>query len=157
MREAALIDLPDMETATDLLDCIKTSVTQPVIPEAVDYVRVMSLHKSKGLTSRVAIISGCTQGLIPFVKDGEIGQEAEATLQEQRRLFYVAITRCTECLVISSTVRMPRKFAWRIGARVAPGRGAIAPTVASQFVNELGPDAPASKRGSDWVRGGYAE
>ena len=34
------------------------------IPEKADYVRVMSLHKSKGLTSKVTIVSGCVQGLI---------------------------------------------------------------------------------------------
>ncbi len=157
MREAALLDLPEMESVNDLLDCLRTSVTQPSMPEEVDYVRVMSLHKSKGLTSKVTIISGCTQGLIPFVNVDETAEEAQATLQEQRRLFYVAITRCTETLVISSTVRMPRKFAWKIGARVAPGMGAIATTVASRFIDELGPDAPASKRGSDWAQNGYVE
>jgi DNA helicase II / ATP-dependent DNA helicase PcrA len=117
----------------------------------------MSLHKSKGLTSKVAIISGCTQGLIPFVKADETAQDADATLREQRRLFYVAITRCTEALVISSTASMPRKCAWKIGARVAPGRSAMAPTIASQFIDELGPGAPVTKRGSGWARTGYED
>ncbi len=157
MREAALLDLAGIESVNDLLDCLRSSVTQPSMPEEVDYVRVMSLHKSKGLTSKVAIISGCTQGLIPFVNADETAEEAAATLQEQRRLFYVAITRCTETLVISSTVRMPRKFAWKIGARVAPGYGATGTTVASQFIDELGPDAPASKRGSVWAEEIYVE
>ena len=157
MREAALLDLPEMESVNDLFDCLRTSVTQPSMPEEVDYVRVMSLHKSKGLTSKVTIISGCTQGLIPFVNADETAEEARATLQEQRRLFYVAITRCTETLAISSTVRMPRKFAWKIGARVAPGMGSVATTVASIFIDELGPDAPASKRGSEWAQNGYVE
>ena len=92
MREAALLDLPELNSNTELLDCIRTNVTQPTMPEDVDYVRVMSLHKSKGLTSRVAIVSACTHGLIPFAKDGETVNEAAATLNEQRRLFYVAIT-----------------------------------------------------------------
>ena len=45
---------------------------------------------------------------------------------EQRRLFYVAITRCSETLVVSSVIRMRRAVAWKIGARVARGRGADA-------------------------------
>jgi superfamily I DNA/RNA helicase len=155
MREAALLDLPDLTSNAELLDCIRTNVTQPTMPEDVDYVRVMSLHKSKGLTSRVAIVSACTHGLIPFVKDGDIATEAAATLEEQRRLFYVAITRCTEKLVISSAVSMARKFAWTIGARVSPGRGQTATTIASQFLDELGPNAPAAKCGSDWAKGRY--
>ncbi len=56
LREAALLELGEMETAADLLACIRSAVTQPVIPEKVDYVRVMSLHKAKGLSSKVAII-----------------------------------------------------------------------------------------------------
>jgi ATP-dependent DNA helicase UvrD/PcrA len=156
MREAALLDLPEMKTPGDLLDCIRSNVTQPIMPEEVDYVRVMSLHKSKGLTSRVTIVSGCTHGLIPFVNFDESPDEAAATLLEQRRLFYVAITRCSETLVVSSVTRMRRDFAWKIGARVAPGRGADAPTIASQFIDELGPSAPTSKRGAAWAQSGYA-
>ena len=53
LREAALIDLPGLETPDGLLDCIRSNATQPAVPEAADYVRVMSLHKSKGLTSKV--------------------------------------------------------------------------------------------------------
>jgi hypothetical protein len=52
---------------------------------------------------------------------------------------------------------MPRKFAWKIGARVAPGRGSNAATIASQFIYELGPTAPASKLGRVWADGGYTE
>ena len=157
LREAALLDMPQMESVSDLFDCLRTSVTQPSMPEKADYVRVMSLHKSKGLTSKVVIISGCTQGLIPFVNLDETPEEADATLQEQRRLFYVAITRCTETLVISSAVRMQRKFAWKIGARVSTGTGATAATIASRFIDELGPSAPAAKRGSTWTQEEYLE
>jgi DNA helicase II / ATP-dependent DNA helicase PcrA len=78
MREAALLDLPKIETIDDLLDCLRSNVTQPVVPEEVDYVRVMSLHKSKGLTSKVVIISGCTQGLIPFVNSDETHKRRRA-------------------------------------------------------------------------------
>ena len=156
MRKSALIELEEMEDVNDLLDCVRTCVTQPVIPEEVDYVRVMSLHKSKGLTSKVAIVSGCTHGLIPYAKWDKSAEEAAQTLQEQRRLFYVAITRCTETLVISSATRMERAFAWKIGARVVAGPGMNARTIASQFIDELGPSAPAGVRGSAWAAGGYA-
>jgi superfamily I DNA/RNA helicase len=156
IREAALLDLDELETGGDLLDLIKTNVSQPTIPEEVDYVRVMSLHKSKGLTSKVTIVAGCTHGLIPFVDQRHTAQEAALSLKEQRRLFYVAITRCTETLVISSVSRMTRKFAWKIGARIAPGSSASAATIASQFIDELGPSAPAPKSGADWVASGFA-
>jgi DNA helicase II / ATP-dependent DNA helicase PcrA len=77
-------------------------------------------------------------------------------LKEQRRLYYVAITRCTEKLVISSAINVRRDLAWKIGAKVVGGRGQIAATIASQFLHELGPNAPHAKKGADWARTGYA-
>ena len=73
-------------------------------------------------------------------------------MREQRRLFYVAITRCTQTLVISSFTGITRQLAWKIGAQVVWGPGPNGPTVASQFSDELGPAAPAAKRGSLWAR-----
>ncbi len=156
IREAALLELLDLETSSHLLDFIRTSVSQPAIPEEVDYVRVMSLHKSKGLTSKVTIVAGCSHGLVPFTDSRHSAREAALSLKEQRRLFYVAITRCTERLVISSVSRMARQFAWKIGAKVVPGGGPTAPTVASQFIDELGPDAPNAKSGAAWIASGFA-
>ena len=157
IREAAVLNLAELETPADLLDCIRTIVTQPEIPEKADYVRVMSLHKSKGLTSKVTIVSGCTQGLVPFVNPDVPPDEASAIMQEQRRLFYVAITRCTQTLVISSFTHIPRQLAWNLRALVTPGPGPSGSTVASQFLDELGPGAPASKQGSLWAQDRYAE
>ncbi|MGA7237058.1 MAG: ATP-dependent helicase, partial [Bryobacteraceae bacterium] len=125
LREAALLVLPEIEAVSDLYERLKAIITQPAIPEKADYVRVMSLHKSKGLTSQVAIVSGCSQGLIPFVDRDVPPAEAKLINEEQRRLFYVAITRCTEILVVSSFRNIPRQLAWKLGALVAPGAGSI--------------------------------
>jgi DNA helicase-2/ATP-dependent DNA helicase PcrA len=157
IREVAILNLPEMETVSDLFGCIRNFVTQPEIPEKANYVRVMSLHKSKGLTSKVTIVSGCVQGLVPFVDSDAPPDEAQAIMREQRRLFYVAITRCTQTLVISSFTRIPRQLAWKIGARVVPGPGPNGRTVASQCLDEWGPGAPPSKRGTSWTQNGYTE
>ena len=130
-------------------------MSQPEMPEQGDYARVMSLHKAKGLTSKVTIVAGCTQGLIPYEDFREPPAEQEAVLQEQRRLFYVAITRCAEILVLSTANRIERSLAWKIRARVVPGRSAVADTIASQFMDELGPGAPPARRGQEWAAGGY--
>ena len=155
LREVALLAAPDLEDVRALFDRIRTHVTQPEMPEEGDFVRVMSLHKSKGLTSRVTIVAGCTQGLIPFQDDDEPLAEQAAILHEQRRLFYVAITRCTETLVVSSAVRMERQLAWRIGARLRSGRSRVGATIASQFIDELGPTAPATRSGQEWAAAAY--
>jgi superfamily I DNA/RNA helicase len=101
------------------------------------------------------IVTGCSRGLVPFFNADETPEEQAATLCEQRRLFYVAITRCTESLVISSVSNMERKLAHKLGARLVFGQGATGRTVASQFLDELGPEAPAAVRGQDWAASGF--
>lgn len=155
LREVAVLACTEVDDASALFDRIKTHITQPEMPEEGDFVRVMSLHKSKGLTSKVAIVAGCTQGLIPFQKNDETPAEQTAILLEQRRLFYVAITRCTEILVLSSVSAMERQFAWKIGAQLRRGRGRAGNTIASQFIDDLGPTAPASRNGQEWAAAGY--
>lgn len=150
LREAAVLALNEVETIAELVDALKTVVSQPDLPDEGDYVRVMSAHKSKGLTSKVAIISGCVQGLMPFQADDQSENEREAILKEQRRLFYVAITRCTDRLVLSSFTRIQRKLAYKIGARLPWGKSPVARTIASEFWSELGPSAPAPQAGADW-------
>ncbi len=155
LREVALLAIPQLEDIGDLFDRIKTHITQPEIPEESEFVRVMSLHKSKGLTSKIAIVAGCIQGLIPSQDNEQSSIEQDAILQEQRRLFYVSITRCTQALVLSSVSRMERQLAWKIGAQLRPGRSSVGATVASQFIDELGPAAPTSRRGDEWTTAGY--
>jgi len=155
MREAALLYVEGVETPGELLSELQIQVSQPEMPAEGEFVRVMSLHKSKGLTSKVAIVLGCLEGLTPTVDRSFAGAAVEANLREQRRLFYVAMTRCKERLVLSSVARLPVKLAYKIGARVRGRRGTCA-TVASRFLGELGPDAPRAVRGRDWAEGGYA-
>jgi superfamily I DNA/RNA helicase len=152
LREAALLKITDTTDAGKLLDALRTSVTQPEMPEAGEFVRIMSLHKSKGLTSKITIVAGCMQGLIPGILRNVTIEEQRAHLQEQRRLFYVAITRAQEILVLSSAIRLELQVAHKIGARVQIPSGR---TFATGFIGELGPAAPVSQNGSIWRHGGF--
>ena len=155
LRRAALDSLPDVENIGDLHAKIRTLVTQPEIPEESAFVRVMSLHKAKGLTSKVAIVAGCIQGLVPTLDRYETEEERETSLEEQRRLFYVAVTRSTEILVLSSAIRMQADMAHQIGALFSGhGRGLVN-VLASQFIGELGPEAPSGIPGHDWEVAGF--
>lgn len=60
-----------------------------------DKVALMTMHAAKGLEFRVVFIVGCLEGLIPYLKAGEAVE-----VEEERRLFYVAMTRAKEELVI---------------------------------------------------------
>ena len=55
------------------------------------------MHAAKGLEFPVVFISGCEKGFIPFQRPGR----AAADIDEERRLFYVALTRARERLFLT--------------------------------------------------------
>jgi superfamily I DNA/RNA helicase len=129
-------------TPGELLDLLTTAVTRPELPTDVEYVRVMSLHKSKGLTAKLVVVVGCIEGLVPTLRTDKPIDQQKVDLEEQRRLFYVALTRTQHVLVLSSIKRIKRDLAWKIGAQVPHGFGTFAPALSSRFFAELGPSAP---------------
>ena len=61
-------------------------------------VKLMTVHASKGLEFKNVFVVGLEDGLFPYKKDGaESGEDKE----EERRLFYVALTRAKEKLFLS--------------------------------------------------------
>ena len=156
IRELVTGKVDAIEEAQGLLDLLRTEITQPEMPAEGDFVRIMSLHKSKGLTSRVTIIVGCIHGLIPFVDNDLPPAEQPAHLQEQRRVFYVALTRAKEVLVVSSVASIPRAMSHQIGAVLRGGDAQHGNTIACQFIHELGPQAPPASLGTNWAAGGFA-
>lgn len=138
--------------AQELREALRIGITQPELPTDVDYVRVMSLHKSKGLTADVVAALGCIEGLIPTLT-GETPAEQTASLEEQRRLFYVAITRTRRVLILSSVTQLRRNLAYRMGAQVRGWNPIHAATIASRFLAELGPSRPAAVLGPTVLEG----
>ena len=63
----------------------------------VEKVALTTMHAAKGLEFPVIFIAGCENGLIPFRRD----QNDDFDLLEERRLFYVAMTRAKEMLFLS--------------------------------------------------------
>ncbi len=61
-------------------------------------VNVMTIHASKGLEFPVVFIAGAEDGIIPHARSVE---ENEGNVEEERRLFYVAITRAQQKLLIT--------------------------------------------------------
>jgi DNA helicase II / ATP-dependent DNA helicase PcrA len=89
--------------------------------ETRNVVTLMTLHASKGLEFPVVFVSGVEEGLLPFyattIERGE--------LEEERRLFYVGITRAQSKLYLSKT-QMRYRF----------GESAFASP--SRFLTEIG-------------------
>lgn len=62
-----------------------------------DYVSLLTLHSSKGLEFPVVFIAGLEDGIFPSHQN----QEDSVKLQEERRLFYVGVTRAEARLYLS--------------------------------------------------------
>ncbi len=60
-------------------------------------VALLTMHAAKGLEFPVVFIAGCENGFIPFQRPGH----AAADINEERRLFYVAVTRARERLILT--------------------------------------------------------
>jgi len=136
----------------NLLEHLRINITQPELPTDVNYVRVMSLHKSKGLTADMVVIVGCIDGLIPTLQDKIPLDEQNQVVEEQRRLFYVALTRSRKILVLSSFTTMARDLAFKLRAMVVKGVRTHAGTIASRFLKELGPSCPRAVSGRSFLR-----
>ncbi len=66
-------------------------------PDDDDYVSMMTIHAAKGLEFPYVFVVGIEENLFPSVQS--LGTRAE--LEEERRLFYVAITRAEKKLTLS--------------------------------------------------------
>lgn len=83
-------------------------------------VQLMTMHLSKGLEFNCVFLVGIEEGILPSSRTGE----SDEGIDEERRLFYVGITRAKERLFFSST-RERKKF------------GETVPSTTSRFLNEI--------------------
>lgn len=71
-------------------------------------IKVMSIHKSKGLGADYVFMIGLNEGILPNKKKGNDSMES------QRRLFYVGMTRAKEQLFLYSNVQIEEKDARKV-------------------------------------------
>jgi len=84
---------PEQEEAIDRLcdELIPDSVQPPEDPRAILF---LTMHGSKGLTKNTVVTPGLEEAWLP-------GNAKDSDLEEKRRLFYVALTRATDRVLIT--------------------------------------------------------
>ena len=81
----------------DFLNALALNQDTDTLEFNVEKVSLMTMHAAKGLEFPVVFVAGCEQGLVPFAKDGINIDD----LEEERRLFYVAMTRAMDILCLT--------------------------------------------------------
>src|SRR5438105_2693726 len=87
---------------------------------SADGVTLMTLHNAKGLEYPVVFLTGLEDGLFPLSQSFDDPPK----LEEERRLFYVGITRAKEKLYLSHTEMRRRN-------------GELLPSIKSRFLQEI--------------------
>jgi DNA helicase-2/ATP-dependent DNA helicase PcrA len=96
---------------------------------SADAVTLMTLHNAKGLEYPVVFLTGLEDGLFPLSQSFDDPPK----LEEERRLFYVGITRAEEKLYLSHTEMRRRN-------------GELLPSMQSRFLREIaGPNLEEKK------------
>jgi len=154
LRELALAVAAEADDADELFSAMMKEITQPDIPPEVKDVRVMSLHKSKGLSSPYVFIAQCIQGVLPQMpKQGTPKAAADAAREEARRLFFVGITRVKAggghagSLYLSYPKQMYAGTAKQLDVPYTKESFGQAQLTPSMFIQELGSAAPAPVAG----------
>ena len=78
-------------------------------------VQLMTLHGAKGLEFPVVFLAGLTEGTLPLERAGK-----ETDTEEERRLFFVGITRAREELILTSGGK-PSSFSSELPSAVLHG------------------------------------
>ncbi|MCP4262084.1 MAG: UvrD-helicase domain-containing protein [Planctomycetes bacterium] len=131
-----------LENANELINAAASYDKQTEQPSLIDYlqqislfsdtdaydasndrVALMTLHAAKGLEFENVFIIGVEEGILPHERSN--AREDQDELEEERRLFFVGITRAKTNLHISY-------------ARYRTVRGQMLRTIPSQFIFELG-------------------
>lgn len=107
--------------------------------ESTEALHITSLHRAKGLEWPCVIMIGLTQGRLPLsnrlMKHDDPGWPEH--LEDERRLFYVGITRAKEQLCLIGPVDIELQKSWTGGRSTPPRVLAYDGTQASQFLYEM--------------------
>ncbi len=117
-------------TLEQFLTNLTLRVDQEEKRDASNAVTLSSLHSAKGLEFDVVFLVGCVEGQLPHSRttDPKVTEAAPSDVEEERRLFYVGVTRARELLYLTRPERRTM-------------RGKVMPRVPSRFLEGFPADA----------------
>jgi ATP-dependent DNA helicase Rep len=125
--EAGLVMARESKSLLEVVQTIALLSTLNEREGEQNMVTLSTLHAAKGLEWPHVMLVGCVEGLLPFKREEDAGQDQAIGLQEERRLMYVGITRAQQSLAVSWTRRRKK------------GRDTVA-AAPSRFIAEMALD-----------------
>lgn len=95
-QQVRLRAIPFENRLEDFLEFTALQKETDAYDPRADRVTLMTLHASKGLEFPVVFMVGCEDGLLPYRREGK-----PFDLEEERRLFYVGMTRAQQRLILT--------------------------------------------------------
>jgi len=121
----------ESRTLTEFLENVALISDQDTLTEGQDAPTLLTLHAAKGLEFGVVFIVGLDDGILPHSRSFD---EPEA-MEEERRLFYVGITRAKDRLYLVRCLRRGGPF-----DRLKAGSGYAEETLPSRFLDDIPPE-----------------
>ncbi|MDI1461713.1 UvrD-helicase domain-containing protein [Catellatospora sp. KI3] len=121
---------------------VTTGAEVDALDPRAEAVTLLTLHAAKGLEFPVVFLAGCEDGLLPLRMPGSTPTEADVA--EERRLFFVGLTRAQRRLYVSHSARRAR-FGSERDCRPTPFLQSIDPGLLEQL-NEQGPRRPRDQQ-----------
>lgn len=121
------------------------------VPSEFSVVRIMSLHKAKGLNCNITFVTNFIQGLIPRIYDKRSVLTEKMDLEEKRRLFYVATTRHKDKIYITNSLAMDDSLARKLMIPVSGHLFGGVRTDPSEFVSNCQSTLPDPIGGHDYL------
>lgn len=119
---------------------------EPFVPNEGTELSVATLWGAKGITADHVYVIGLCDEAIPGEKREEYPGTPNEFREEQKRLFYVSITRSKKTLVLSRASRMRQGEAAQLGLR-PPKHGNLE---MCQFLRDIRRLLPNSQNGENW-------
>ncbi len=85
----------------EFFEMVSLSADVDIYDSKSEKVTLMTMHAAKGLEFPVVFIAGCEEGFIPYKRT----EQENTDIDEEKRLFYVAMTRAKEHLFITHAAK----------------------------------------------------
>jgi superfamily I DNA/RNA helicase len=122
---------------------------EPFLPDESSDLQVATLWGAKGVTADHVYVIGLCEEAIPGTRHEEYPDTDLEFQEEQRRLFYVSITRSKKTLVLSRANSIARGQAKQLGLQVSGGNHRADLTM-SPFLRDIIQYLPKYQKGEDW-------